>query len=626
MLWVRLLSFVCNSSPYTFTSILGFFLAGLALGSLIYRMVLARREDHFQVLGVIQVLIGSVVLAALLAGSWYINVNGPHAQHNIVGSSIFARAYVWPTLNVLIFVFLPTIVMGIVFPLVCAAFTRSLGMVGRSVGLIYALNTTGCIVGSLAPVFLLIPLFGIQNSFVGICLLNGVMGVALLSLSRSGSTAAAILWLRPAGVIALAVMVGIGIAAPRDLTQKLFLQSVSTVGPEKEIIYYGEGRSGTSMVLRDKIDQKLEIYINSVIEVPTTYLGHAMFRLMGHLGPLLHPNPDQMLVICFGGGIAGGAANLYPQVQSLEIVDIEASVVDAAKLLSKENNNLHESEKLKVYIEDGRNFLLRLKKKYPLILCDSTHPKSSDSWVLYTHEFYQTVNGCLDESGVFIQWVPFHGISQAEYKIIVHTFLETFPNASLWLLDGHDERLTEGGHSLLVAMKPNLSFDMDQLARKLAQPAVRADLIEFELDTPSQIMGHFVCGPKTLKAWTKGSPINTDDLPLTQYLTKHSAGKLSELSMFAELLQSPWPMLINVDEHEATTLKERLELRLKSRYLALLGNWPGAHAVFPDDPKRELLERNFDQGVQYHKAKRKFYPDMSDEASPATPLPDPSNL
>ena len=45
-------------------------------------------------------------------------------------------------------------------------FTGSVARVGRSVGSLYAANTIGSIVGSMIPVFVLIPTLGIQQSML----------------------------------------------------------------------------------------------------------------------------------------------------------------------------------------------------------------------------------------------------------------------------------------------------------------------------------------------------------------------------------------------------------------------------------------------------------------------------
>lgn len=615
VLWARFLSFVCHSNPYTFTALLGLFLMGLGMGSLIFRFLLAPWIDRsgqrrcFLLLGLVQLVFAVVVLIALLYGTWLIISSGPRAQAQLVPIGEFSQRYIWPLFNALIFVFVPSVVIGIAFPLICAAFARSVGTIGRSVGLVYGLNTAGCIVGSLAPVFVLIPLLGIQNSLLAVLFVNGLVGALLICFVgvRFSGTLSGPVKVLGASVLSVALLLAC-VFTPRDLTQQVFLKGVMWVGPESEIIHYGEGRTGTSMVVRDKIDGLVDLFINCVNEVPTTFLAQGIFRLMGHLGPLLHPDPEKVLVICFGGGIAGGALNLHPAVKSLQIVDLEGSVIDAARLLWRVNNNLHDSEKLEIFIEDGRNFLLTCQKEYPVILCDSTHPKSADSWVLYTREFYQLMNRRLADPGVFIQWLPYHGISDKEYRIIFKTFQETFPHSSLWMLYGYNEKGTLWGHTLMVAMKPALEIDVANMAQRLESPAVKADLARFEMETPLKILRHFVCGEETLRRWTEGLPVNTDDLPLTQYQTEYSTPPMSHHTMFIPLLESPWAYLINTDAAgEGPDLAEKLDLCMRARTLTLEQLWKDARDLLPDDSKLLLFEGIFEQAERWKAIKKKHY-------------------
>ena len=69
---------------------------------------------------------------------------------------------------------------------------------------------------------------------------------------------------------------------------------------------------------------------------------------------------------------------------------------------------------------------------FDVIMVDSTHPKAVDSWILYTREFYDLVRDRLKDEGIAVQWLPLHGLSEKEFKIIVKTFYDVFPHATLW--------------------------------------------------------------------------------------------------------------------------------------------------------------------------------------------------
>ena len=103
-------------------------------------------------------------------------------------------------------------------------------------------------------------------------------------------------------------------------------------------------------------------YINGVSEVPLSYVNELCFKMLGDLGASASL-PDEVLMICFGGGIAAGTTTLLPEVKSLTIVDLESSVLDSAKFLAKENNHVLDNPKTRVVIDDGRNFILTSQRR-----------------------------------------------------------------------------------------------------------------------------------------------------------------------------------------------------------------------------------------------------------------------
>ena len=158
----------------------------------------------------------------------------------------------------------------------------------------------------------------------------------------------------PMAVFFAAVIALYLFAVPSDLCQRVFLATGFNLSGHTDLLFFREGRTGTSVVTRDRINGSKAVYINANPEVPVLYADQICFKMLGDLGPMLHPHPDDVLMICLGGGIAAGAATVLPDVKSLTVVDLESSVVAAAKLLSRENNAALQNPKTRVVIEDGR--------------------------------------------------------------------------------------------------------------------------------------------------------------------------------------------------------------------------------------------------------------------------------
>jgi spermidine synthase len=593
ILWVRYMAFF-GDEPYVFTMILGTYLLGLGAGSLFYRLLLSGYARPLNVLALVVLILGWSVPSFFGASTFILSFREPGTVSRVLQMLVIALA--------------PTLLMGMTFPLLCSAFTGSVARVGRSVGVLYAFNTVGSIVGSIIPVFVLIPTLGIQQSILVIGLLYMGMAWALLVASARRRVARRLAWLATCSAL---VAIAFTVIVPGDLCERSLLASSSKLGRHNDILFYREGRTGTATVVRDKVNGLKSIYINGEAEVPTRYVDMECFKLLGGLGPLLHPDPEDVVMICFGGGIAAGAAVMYPDVKSLEVVDLESSVVEAARLFEQENNDLLDNPKLQVTIDDGRNYILMSNKRWPVIVTDSTHPKSSDSWVLYTKEFYELLKAHLAEGGVLVQWLPTHGLSVAEYKIILRTFQSVFPHTSLWMTQGISEMDGYIRYTLMVATPRRLDIDVASLKRKLSAPAVAEDVRPWSLDDPVGVLDDFVCGEETLRRWTGDGVVNTDNLPYTQYETKYSkrSPKL-EGDSIAPLIESIWPYLKNTgDEHESQMLERELALHSKASRLMSVGKYGEAFSLIPEDGKVRKYQENQKLNIRYLTRVADFYRD-----------------
>src|SRR4029450_3179158 len=136
VLWTRMLAEGTGSNIYVFTTILATFLFGIALGSFLYRRF-SRPEGER--LGVLGLCLGARRLLAQLTVVLGSGVLGH------VSSKLGAMAVLLPA----------TILMGYAFPLAGLLAPPSAEAAGASVGLLYAANTLGSILGSFSAAFIL---------------------------------------------------------------------------------------------------------------------------------------------------------------------------------------------------------------------------------------------------------------------------------------------------------------------------------------------------------------------------------------------------------------------------------------------------------------------------------------
>jgi spermidine synthase len=573
VLWIRYLAFL-DHTAYVFPTILCIYLLGIGLGGLVYGLLAGWIKRPIMALGFIEIMLAVSVLATFVVSA-FVFAGGPPPPLKLKGMT-------------LITVLFPTVLMGISFPLLCAVYGRQIQMLGRRTGLLVAVNTAGTVVGSLLPVFVLVPMLGIQKSITLISAIYSVMGLVLLA--SGGRPNWGLVWRTAVGyAVVLFFLFDI---VPSNLCQRVFLATSFDLYKHTEIQFYREGRTGTAIVTRDKVSNCRQVYINGVSEVPLRYCHQICFKMLGDLAPMLHPNPEEVLMICFGGGIAAGATTQIPEVKHLTIVDLENSVVEAATLLQKENNGLLANPKTHIVIDDGRNYIMTSRRKWPVIVSDSTHPKSGDSWVLYTQEFYRLVREHLTNDGIFVEWLPTHNLTKEEFKIIVRTFQSVFPHTSLWVTQGVDEQGGYAEYTLLVASPEPLKINVGKLRDRLSVEAVHRDLEPFGLDTPAGFLDTFLCAEEKLRQWSGNGPVNTDDLPFTQYQTPYSGSAVFQTVNLIEPMEDIWPYLTNTgSQSEAENLREKLVLRAKAARLTMQKRVMEAYTLLPDDQRYRQMRR-----------------------------------
>jgi len=507
VLWSRILTIHSSNAIYSFSIMLSIFLAGLALGG----WISARRVDRGQQLvwtfGLLELAIGVSAVLFLLVFAKLPTISLGVQEALGPGLAPFS-AIVFEYALALATIFVPTLLIGAVFPIVSRICASGRGHLGRAIGDIYAFNTLGAILGSLAAGFLLISIFGLQRSVILLAMLNLLVGSAALllnthdtspagRLSSSAPIAAQPTPLRTYGPIGLAIVLVAVIVS--SLPQGMYLGFRE--GPGEHLIFYREGIDATVAVFHVE-DRDFKVsFVNGRMEVPTDELSMQTFHLLGKLPLLLHPNPEKVLVLSFGNGIVSGSIAQHPEVKHIRAVDLSSEMIEASARYSEENNNILEDERLDIDIEDARNHLLRSTERYDVITADATHPMNSCSWALFTQQFYQLSREHLRPGGIMVQWLPLHDLALSDYRRIVKTFRSVFPNATLWQV-GH----RASTHTLLLGTPEQLRLDLSAIDAKLQGHAISPLLGRAE-----ELPTHFLMDADAIDHYTAGVALVTDD-------------------------------------------------------------------------------------------------------------------
>jgi tetratricopeptide (TPR) repeat protein/spermidine synthase len=395
---------------------------------------------------------------------------------------------------------------------------------------------------------------------------------------------------------------------PANLPEAMLQKAVGE--KHQKIIYYKEGRTGTVSVTQNTINKERQLFMNAVNEVTTRLVHDQSFKMLGHLAPLLHPNPQKGLMICFGAGISAGAALRHP-LKSLDIVDLSATIPTAAKYFKKENNNVLKDERLKLHINDGRQFLLQSNTKFDVMMIDSTHPKAVDSWILYTRDFYRLVKKRLAPKGIVVQWLPLHGLSVTEFKIIVKTFLNVFPNMTMWMNVGF-ELYGKAAYVKLVGTVEPLKIDYKELALRLKEPRIQKDLAPYGMDSPFEILDCFAANSYSIKNWVKNVTVQTDDKPFLPYITAYSTDSRMDASYLLPVRTRVFDLLYNMGQAEAE-ISQKLKQSFDATGFLMAGKLEQAETIWPDGKKIKLYKKRMKKTKDYYLALATLYKDNSEK-------------
>jgi len=481
VLWTRYLGLLVRNTITTYTVTLTVVLLGIVLGSALASRFYDRTTKRAAILGVLHVLSGLLVLAlmTLPAALWK-------------GMRLELSIYV-------VLLLPPAVLSGASFPLLVRLWVDDPSRAGAGVGRITAFNTLGGIVGSLGIGLVALPVMGLQRSLLAataLSLATGFVAWWVLDPARRR------IWV-PATVATLTLWFAIpklsGTRVPADF-----------LADRGALVEYREGLQSNLAVVRDQ--KRL------VLEIDRWWQGEnrKTHQIMAaHLPMLLHPRPRRVLVVGVGVGQTASRMAMY-DIERLDAVDIEPVVFDLIR--SHFETRWLDDPRTRVIREDGRNYLMHTDSRYDVISLEVGQIFRPGVASFYTEEFYRRARERLAPGGVLSQFVPLPFLSRASFQSLVRTFLEVFPQSTLWYNTSELLLLGWNGDSWRL--------DPARLRALSSDSAIRSDLsyshwggAEYRLNRPSAFLASFLSGPGGLRALAAGAPILHDDRPVLEYET-----------------------------------------------------------------------------------------------------------
>ncbi|KUK55121.1 MAG: Spermidine synthase 2 [Atribacteria bacterium 34_128] len=144
-----------------------------------------------------------------------------------------------------------------------------------------------------------------------------------------------------------------------------------------------------------------KILLNDGIVMLTEADEAGYHEMIAHVPLCVHPAPKEILVI--GGGDGGTVREIikHPQVNKVEVCEIDKKVVEVCQRHFLQLASSFEDQKVNLHFQDGAQFLATKENQYDVIIIDSSDPIGPGT-SLFTAQFYQSIFRSLKEDGIAV--------------------------------------------------------------------------------------------------------------------------------------------------------------------------------------------------------------------------------
>ncbi len=311
-----------------------------------------------------------------------------------------ARAGLWVSVATLC---TPALLMGLCFPLLGSVYVRDAKRLGMHLGQIYAASTVFGVLGSLLGGFVLIPVLGLQTSLLALGALNAVCaGLALAAVPTYTRSAR--------------------FAVPGALAAVLVIAAVVTNHrPEfsytGKVLFLHDGLEASTAVIDVPSEMGNILYTNGV-RIPPSFSGERTVlpvALVGHA--------RRVLLIGFGtGSSAKVLLQTFPDIE-VDCVELDDNQSRTTPFFGTEE--ILDDPRFHLYLEDGRQFMLRSEHRYDAIVIDSFGQSINQEF--YNIDFFRQAEAILADDGLFFAKVPIAALaSPEEVEVIVRSAVHGF--------------------------------------------------------------------------------------------------------------------------------------------------------------------------------------------------------
>jgi spermidine synthase len=515
LLWMRSIIHLLGGVTYVFSAVLTIYLLGNVIGAGIGSRFAKRLKIPALGFAVTLSLLGLCGVFYLPVLILWISTVLPHVNN------AFEAFYSWmpvspyilkPLLQSAFLFLVPTIIMGIGFPIALQAWANHVHKVGRSTGTAYGANTIGAVIGGIVTGFVLIPLLGLQIS-ISILGLTGLWIAAIMALIFAPDWKAPRRWALPAIAVILTIL-----TTSKMMPLNLF-DTVVKINPKLprhfQLVAVEEGVTTTISLHRDTNDGSLRLFSSGQSVAGDNYVERGDQKMLGHFGVFLNSSAKKVLSVGFGSGETTACLSRH-NLERVDCVEIAPEIVRTSLNFFRHINlgdKLH--EEISMIYMDAKNYLHLADSKYDVIINDSIHPRDfAENASLYTKEYFQSAKQRLNDNGIIFSWLPIYDMTASVFDSIIGTQLEVFPYVTIWHLTPHPAPLI-----LVASSKQQQYYSPKHIDKKLQNQAIRDSMAEINIHNGMDVLTCYIADQNDLRSVLTDFSINSDYSPFVEFTT-----------------------------------------------------------------------------------------------------------
>src|SRR5437867_2474159 len=499
VVWFRFLRLYVASSATAFSLMLAIVLGGIGLGGVLSGAISKRMSKQQTFLPIL------LVAAAILTLLCYVFFPIPKLAAN--EKNFYLESWKEITLLSCALMFPVAFLSGVLFPAIAARVQESVPSRMNSLGITTLFNTAGAAIGPLLAGFVLLPKLGFQSSLI-FCAAIYVLLCVFVSQKNNWSLK------RPSGLalFGFCILFGLVVALFPFQRDEMHLANARKLfeSEAQHVVKKIEGTTGTWQLLRRDLfglPYYYRLMTDGFSMSATNPPNQRYMRLFAYLPLMLHPQPQDALLIAFGCGVTADALTHDVDLTHIDVVDISREAFDLADdYRGAGYSSSLRDPRANAIVQDGRFFLQASPQRYDIITGEPPPPKVLGSINLYTEQFFSLMSDRLRDGGIATFWLPIYQLNVNEAKAILLAFHDAFPNTVVW--SSSDEEWIMMG----IKGAPH-KIDNERIRKLWSFSSTRTDLARIGIEVPEQLAALFVMDGDEIDRITAGTKPLTDFYP-----------------------------------------------------------------------------------------------------------------